>query len=261
MGLLGHHISYTRSPAMHNGAAFALGINIVYLPIDIPAEHVCGFLDSAWQLGAVGFNVTTPHKTLVANLLGLPEFESINTLRRGANGWESISTDGEGFVRGLTRIGCDVEEFDGYVILGNGGAVSAILKKLGNKPVRILRRNNSRDSLMKDDRVSFLEFTPERLARALRDLGARSLLIQATNAPLYGISLSEFIPAIAKLQGAVCDLVYGNPSALVHQALLQGLPAQDGKAMLIEQARLSQHFWWGCSVSYEEMAGFLAKTS
>lgn len=257
MGVIGHQIAYTRSPAMHNAAAARLGINVVYLPIDLPAAKVEGFLDVAWHMGAVGFNVTTPHKALVASLVKGHRLHSVNTLRRGAAGWEAASTDGQGFVRGLARMGRSLADFDTAVILGNGGAVSAILTQLGDRPVRILRRDAARDSELRSAQVSFDTFTPEALKRALDGAGARSLLIQATNAPQHGESLAAFVPALAGFSGAVSDLVYAKPSALVAAAHAKGLAAQDGEAMLIEQARLSQELWWGRAAGYEDMRAFL----
>ena len=257
MGLIGQDISYTRSPALHNSSAALLGINAAYLPIDIARHNLSDFLSIAWQIGAMGFNVTTPHKSLVAELLGLPPEYSVNTLRRSAEGWEATSTDGRGFVLGLERMGCRLADFDGYVFLGNGGAVSAIVRELDQKPIRILRRDHTRDAYFGDERISFADFCPEELAKAWEDIGSRCLLIQATNAPHKGVELSEFSPALATFTGAVSDLVYAKPSALVEQAKAQGLPAQDGGAMLIEQARLSQQFWWGISVTFDQMADFL----
>src|SRR5690606_39173443 len=69
MGLLGERIDYTGSPAIHNHAAAALGINACYLPLSLPGGQVAPFLAAAWHLGALGFNVTTPHKELVARLV------------------------------------------------------------------------------------------------------------------------------------------------------------------------------------------------
>src|SRR5262245_24031324 len=87
MGVLGEHIAYTLSPRLHNFSANLLGLNVAYLALPLPPEAVSDFLRSAWSLGAVGFNVTTPHKALVAALFPAAGLTSGNTLYRGKTGW------------------------------------------------------------------------------------------------------------------------------------------------------------------------------
>lgn len=248
MGVLGENIAYTRSPAMHNRAAAALGIDIAYLPLAMPAAKVASFLDAAWSMGAVGFNVTTPHKGLVASLVPTSGLTSVNTLYRGDSGWLAASTDGEGFARGLGRLGRELSSFSRLVILGAGGAAGAIQEyvasNVGAAPeIVVLSRSSAKTPL-----------TVTALTEQLRDRGADTLLIQATSAPQRGDDLAALVPALERFKGVVADLVYGKPSALYFAAIARNLTAQDGEAMLIEQARLSQMLWWGKSASYEEMA-------
>lgn len=62
-GLIGKDIQHTSSPMIHNYTAQKLGINAVYLPMDIgDAEDLNRFFDLMWNLNAIGFNVTTPYK-------------------------------------------------------------------------------------------------------------------------------------------------------------------------------------------------------
>jgi len=267
MGVIGEGISYTLSPRLHNAAATQLGVNIAYLRLDTPAAAVPALLDAAWHLGAVGFNVTTPHKGLIAGLTPGDGRSSVNTLYRGANWWEAESTDGEGFANGLMRLGRAFDSFTELVVIGAGGAVRAILShraSLGGAlpKVRVLRRNAARDDLVRaalpaDADVTFADLTVEALAVALRGRGEGTLLIQATSAPQRGNDLVGLVPALAAFAGVVADLVYGQPSALYAAARAKGLPAQDGAAMLIEQARLSQMLWWGRAATYEDLMACL----
>ena len=70
-------------------------------------------------------------------------------------------------------------------------------------------------------------------------------MIQAASAPANGSDMREFIAPFASFVGIFADLIYDHPSALYFDALNRGLKCQDGLAMLIEQARLSQEIWWG----------------
>ncbi len=264
MGVLGEHIPYTQSPRLHNAAAAQLGFNVAYLPLPMPAAQVAPFLDVAWHLGAVGFSVTTPHKALVASLLPGGGQRSVNTLYRGKTWWEGASTDGEGFARGLARIERTLADFDEVVMLGSGGASMALLAHLAAaRPdlpgLKILRRTAAHDGELRSvlapgTKVSFADLTLPALAKALKGRGPSTLLIQGTSAPQRGDDLGGLVPALDGFGGAVVDLVYGKPSALYFSALARDLVAQDGEAMLIEQARLAQKLWWGKAASYADMA-------
>ncbi len=245
MGLLGERISYTLSPAMHNRAAQKLGINAVYLPLSMPAARVAGFLETAWDLGALGFNVTQPHKGLVAALLPESGLDSVNTVYRGEDGWKAASTDGEGWALGLTRTGFAAGSFKKVVILGGGGAVRAIVRVLPpGAELVVLKRSEG-------------TLTPERLGAELAGRGDETLLIQATSAPHQGDDLGAFTPALKEFKGVVSDIVYGKPSALYFTAIALDLVVQDGESMLIEQARLAQRLWWGKAAAYDDMAAAL----
>lgn len=274
LGLIGSGISYTRSPALHNRAAAELGIDQIYLPLPMTADAVPGFLRSFWDIGGVGLNVTTPHKGLVADLLRAraktPLPRSINTLYRDASNpefWSAASTDGDGFVKGLARIGVDGDQIEEMVIVGSGGVVAALIERFSRdssamKKIMVLRRNNQNDGVLqsaapKNFPLSFGALSVDALTKELQGKEATTLFVQATNAPQTGDDLKELVPALRQFEGVVCDLIYDKPSALYFAALAQHIKAQNGEAMLIEQARLSQKLWWGKAAVYEDMAAVL----
>jgi shikimate dehydrogenase len=265
LGLIGEHISYTQSPALHNRAAQLLARNEIYLPWSMPAADVAEFLRLAWRWGGVGFNVTTPHKELVAGLYPSCGLKSVNTLFRGPHGWQATSTDGEGFAHGLARLGRPLAEFTRVIILGSGGVTTALLafmaKQVGPKPdLCIVRRSASRDAALTaaaQTTLRFVAWTCDALQQSLVASDESSLLIQASSAPQLGDDLGFLVPALAGFKGTVCDLVYRKPSALYHAAVAMGLPAQDGGPMLIEQARLSQQLWWGQAAAFDDLLAVL----
>jgi shikimate dehydrogenase len=278
MGLLGKNISYTLSPVIHNAAIAHFGLNSVYLAYSLEPEKIQAFLDLAWQLGAVGFNVTKPHKELVAKLFPKSGLSSVNTLKRGSQTWEAYSTDGEGFGRGVERMGQPLKAYRNFVVLGDGGASQAILSYLVDRMaewgtsayqsyfITVLSRKC--DSIIRDNtffaalntqskegscpfRLSFKPFQPHFLEETLMQNTDQTLLIQGTSAPQQGDMLDPFVPSIKYLKGAVVDILYDNPSNIYFGAMAKDIVAQDGEAMLIEQARLSQELWWGKSLTYE----------
>ena len=260
-GLIGSNIGYTKSPLMHNRAAQILGINAVYLPLQMDASKVLDFLETSFHMNFGGFNVTQPHKAIAAKSLPSSKLKSVNTISRTDKGWTATSTDGVGFVSGFKRVGREFSSFEHVVFIGAGGAVTAVLEHLAqNKPempkISVLRRSADKDLELKNiigKKISFADLSVENLTEELNGKGSDTLLVQASSAPLHGDDLSEYIPSLKNFTGVVCDMIYSNPSKLYYAALNQDLVALDGEAMLIEQARASQKIWWGKSASYEDM--------
>ena len=69
IGLIGWPVSHSFSPAMHNAAAQALGLNWAYVPLPVAPENVATAVSGLPSLGFRGVNVTVPHKQAVMPLL------------------------------------------------------------------------------------------------------------------------------------------------------------------------------------------------
>lgn len=271
MGIIGQQIGYSLSPRIHNFSASSLNIDIVYLNCDMPAESLENFLIAAWNIGALGFNVTTPFKSTITSLLSEKSLESANTLYRGKAGWSLASTDAEGFDMAIKRLGFNFSGFKRVVFLGCGGVVSAILsyitKRFENSPeIAIVRRSPTQDErvrsfLPNDFPLKFFDFKPSQFEKIIRHAGGETLVVQATSAPHRGDDLAAFVPALQDFKGVFVDLVYGRASALLEAAQNKGIPCQDGLPMLIEQARLSQRLWWGEALDYQRVFDFLSQSN
>ena len=269
LGLLGHGAQFTLSPAMHNHAAKILHRDAVYVNFDLRAEYVSSFLELFWQMGGLGLNVTMPHKNLVASLVNSNGLSSVNTLVRAEKGWDGFSTDGQGFLNGLSRAKASIDEFDAVVVLGSGGSAQAILgaiaEALQDKPIVTVvhRRSGNNDSALRSSisktpvqMLTLREMTPNAFMDTLKNLsGLRKLVIQATSAPKSGDRLESYRPAIKMLDAKdlLVDIIYDHPSEIYMECIRQGLNCLDGLPMLIEQARLSQHLWWRKSANYEDL--------
>lgn len=267
MGILGEGIGHTLSPLMHNASIQKLGLDYLYVPFDLKAARIKPLLESLWDAGAVGFNVTVPHKETVAEIVGADNLRSVNTIFRGSNGWQGDSTDAMGFFRGVERLGTSIKKFRRIFILGNGGVTLGLLKELSREfdrglEVVIFRRQASKDQKLlavvsSEFNIRFVDFNPANFRREVKGHAGESLIIQATSAPLRGDRLDEYADGLQNFHGYVTDLVYGAPSALFDRAKELRLPCQDGLPMLIEQARESQLHWWGTQVEYEFLESVL----
>lgn len=269
IGLLGHGTSYTLSPAMHNHAAKILHKDLVYVNFDLKTDYVKQFLEIFWQLGGAGLNVTVPHKSLTASLVKTDGLTAVNTLVRGEYGWTGYSTDGEGFIHGLSRAKASIQDFDAVIMLGSGGSAQSILGAIAQAttekpPITIIhRRSRNHDSQIHEavckapvQMLTFRELTPEAFADTLANLhGIKKLVIQATSAPKNGDRLQQYSSAIKLLssEDLLVDIIYDQPSEIYFEAIRLGLNCLDGMPMLVEQARLSQFLWWKKSASYDDM--------
>ena len=85
LGLLGWPVAHSFSPAMHNAAAAALGLDVVYVPLPVRPEDVGTAVAALPALGILGVNVTVPHKQAVIPFLdelepGAKAIGAVNTI-------------------------------------------------------------------------------------------------------------------------------------------------------------------------------------
>ena len=67
--LLGQHIGYSASPAIHNAAFAALGIDARYELRDVDTLALADEVAALTDEGRIGANVTQPHKMAVCELV------------------------------------------------------------------------------------------------------------------------------------------------------------------------------------------------
>lgn len=65
LGLLGNPLSHSHSPLMHNAVFEKLGVNALYLPLEIAAGMLGQAILGLQALGFRGVNVTIPFKEAV----------------------------------------------------------------------------------------------------------------------------------------------------------------------------------------------------
>lgn len=114
VALLGHPVAHSLSPRMQNAAFAARGLDLVYVAFDVPPERFEAAVRGLVELGAVGANVTAPHKLAAAALAETDE-PSVNTL---------VFRDGR--ILGHSTDAAVLDGLDGRVaIVGDGGAAAA----------------------------------------------------------------------------------------------------------------------------------------
>jgi shikimate dehydrogenase len=253
-GIVLHPAGHTRSPAMHNAAFRALGLDAVYLAFDVIPAALAAAVAGARSLGLRQLAVSLPHKQAVmAHLDEVDEtarrIGAVNTVTRRDARLAGTNTDWIGAVRALER----ERVLDGAraVVLGAGGSARAVVFGL-------LRRGA---------RVTVLNRTPQRAEALAEQLGAEGagaledlartphdVLVNTTSVGLR--SDATPVEAAALQPGSVVmDAVYDPVrTRLLRDAEARGARTVPGKWMLVYQAAEQLALWSGREAPLEVMA-------
>jgi shikimate dehydrogenase len=267
LGLVGHPIDASLSPAMHTAALAALGIAGSYVRCDVAPDGLPG----AWPqlVGDLdGFNVTVPHKQVAAALVDTLTDEarlagSVNTViidaTSGSRRTTGATTDGAGVAAAVARVGAWPPAT--ALILGTGGAARAIAAHLLLAGVEVSvagRRQEAAQQLVSAlsgaGSIHIVDLADD---QAVAAAAARSQLI--VNATPLGSAASPAacpLPATAALRPdqTVLDAVYWPAlTPLLRRAGDAGATAIAGIEMLIEQGARSLELWTGRAAPVDVM--------
>ncbi len=260
--VIGDPVRHSLSPALHNAAYEALGLDWVYVAFEVPAGHAPAALDAVRALGLVGLSVTMPHKAAVAAVCDelsddAAALRSVNTVTHAPDGrLRGDSTDGEGFVRSLRAAGKDPAGMQ-VLLLGAGGAARAVALALHRADAQVCvsaRRPGAAVGVPHTTSVPWAE----------RDAVAGSVDLVVNATPL-GMGDNEEIVVTPRAGVVVADLVY-HPleTPLLRAARAVGAPTVDGLGMLVQQAALQVELWAGVpapvDVMHDAARALLART-
>ena len=248
--VIGSPVRHSLSPAMHNAAFGALGLDWVYLAFEVAVGAVPAAFAGARALGMGGLSVTIPHKAAA-----LAEVDDLTPAARAVGAVNTVvagddrrllgdNTDGAGFLASLADEGFDPA---GRVclVVGAGGAARAVVHALvgaGAAEVMVANRTPERaeEAVARTEGVARVASTDE-VVRA-------DLVVNATPLGLAGSAPAE-LPVNAALLGRgqlVVDLV-PNPAVtpLMRAAREAGCSVAGGLGMLVHQGALAFEQWTG----------------
>ena len=248
--LVGDAVGHSLSPAIHNAAARALGLDLTYAACHVGPDQLADAVAGLWALNAVGANVTAPHKRAVLEFVASASetartLGAANTLVRGAEGWHADNTDVEGFLAPLAPYRQPLAGASA-VVLGAGGAARAVvygLKGLGAASVAVVARRPEQaralaDDLGADHAVAFAHAGPF--------VRAAAIVVNATPVGVNGQGspwpdADDFRPG-----QVVYDLLYSPAETpLLRAASRRGATVIGGLPMLVAQAAGSFRQWTG----------------
>ena len=259
VGLLGWPVAHSISPALHNAAFAALGLDWRYSLIPAAPDELHETITRHVADGWRGFNVTIPHKQAIMDhpLVRTisPAAQTIgagNTLVVGPDGSLTVdNTDWAGFLADLRAHEIDPAGRN-CVILGTGGSAKGVryaLEQAGAAQVTQINRNPGDRAGTEGNIVGYNELP--RLAQP----GA--LIVNCTPLGMWPeIDRSPWpddVPISPDL--VLYDLVY-NPSLtrLMRQIRAAGGRAVGGLGMLVQQGALAQVQWTGIAPPVDVMA-------
>lgn len=248
-GIFGDPVEHSLSPAMHNAAYAALGVDRAYVPFRVHPEQLAQAIRAIPALGILGVNVTVPHKEHAARLMPRLSAEAkllgaVNCIVNRSSSLYGDNTDARGLELALRELKVAVGGRRGVIIIGaGGGAAAAVLasKRLGARRIVIANRTRGR-ALGLARRFAKPQIEVHGLDTLLdRELlGNAALVINATSA---GLSSGHFPPLDYRSTAADCvfyDLLYARtPSAFLRPAIELGRVAADGALMLLNQGVLA----------------------
>jgi 3-dehydroquinate dehydratase/shikimate dehydrogenase len=260
-GVVGKPVGHSLSPAMHNAAFAAAGLDAVYLPLEAASPE--DFLAFADRLGLEGASVTAPFKVALA-AHATPDtivrrVGALNTLKRSTGGWLATNTDLHGFIAPLrNRLSLPGVRAS---ILGTGGAARAVALALADAGARLTI--HGRQPARAREVAALVDAA---VAAFVPAPGSWDLLVNATpigTAPLVDDSP---VPESALDGRLVYDLVYNPPATrLLQDARRAGCGVLGGLDMLVAQAA-AQFAWWtgrqaDPAVMRDAAAGALARAT
>ena len=267
LGVIGHPVEHSLSPAMHNAAISHLGVDFVYLPFPVKPEDLKAALAGFAAIGVRGFSITIPHKQAILPLLSsvspiARSIGAVNTVYLTDKGWCGTNTDVEGFLAPLQTSlyqggaggGSDWSQ-KVAVILGNGGAARAVVAgcaQLGCAEIHVVGRSEQNLGEFQQSWVNspmpvqnLQVHTWDNLSMLISQA---DLLVNTTPVGMY--PQGEKSPVVQgaldrmKAGAIVYDLIYNpNPTQFLKDAQLRGARAIDGLPMLVQQGAAALKIW------------------
>jgi shikimate dehydrogenase len=268
LGIIGNPLQHSLSPWLHNRTLHHLGLNYVYLPLQIDAAQLRGAVKAIRSLGFRGVNVTIPFKEKVMPWLDelSPESAacgSVNVIVNHCGRLSGHNTDGAGFMRALLEHPINRQE--SALLIGCGGAARAVAYQLvmaGWRKLVLLDLDIDRARVLADfiTKQAALKVLALPMSQAVFNQQASQvdLIVNCTPVGMYPAFDDTPVSTLHTVRpGTVCcDIIY-NPQVtrFIRMAREAGLKTVDGLSMFVYQAALSLKLWLDIEAPLEFMRG------
>ena len=245
--VIGDPVRHSRSPAVHNAAFAAVGLDWVFTAFEVPAGSGAAALDAMRVLRLAGLSVTMPLKAEVASaadsvddvVQALGAANCIVSMENG--GLHAANTDAAGFVAALRADAGVTPEARRVALLGAGGAAKAVafaLAAAGAADVAVINRTRSRA-----EEAAAIAGDSGRVGTHA-DIAGAHIVVNATSAGMGADISMPCDPELLHAGQVAVDLVY-EPLETAWLAALRerGVAAHNGLSMLVYQAAQAFELW------------------
>ena len=258
-GIIGHPLSHTLSPAMHNNSFKHFKMDWEYKVFEMKASQVRDFMWKLRKESMKGINVTIPHKQFVMQYMdkideAAETIGAVNTVANEAGVITGYNTDYLGFLTSLKKEKVNLKNKK-VVMIGAGGAAHAIGYAINTfKPKEFYIFNIDLPMIaglikqlkLKGVTTSDLTKTPEKD----EVMATADFIINCTSVGMHGTDVPYKLEKLKK--GAVVfDIIY-NPAKtqFLKDAEKLGAKIINGLDMLIFQGIEAFYLWTGKTPSY-----------
>jgi shikimate dehydrogenase len=267
VSLIGRSIGASRSPAIHENEAAALGLPLAYRIIDFDRlgwnnDEMSRALELLRQLGFCGTNITFPFKQSAARLCTSLGSEAamlgaVNTLHLSANGVHGENTDWLGFAWMIEREFGSIKG-ESVAQIGAGGA--------GSATALALARSGVAEVALFDPEAERAEELCARLAPHFANtrfmvcsdaesaVVGRNGIVNTTPVGMAKIPGTPFDPSLMKPDQWLADIIYFPlETRLLRHARDNGQRCANGVSMVIGQAAAAFDIFTGVVPDRERM--------
>jgi len=251
--VLGSPIQHSASPAMHNAAFTALGLNWRYLALEVAPQNLRAAIAGARAMNFAGLNLTVPHKLLAVDMVdeldvSAKTWGAVNTIKFENGRSIGFNTDADAIVSSL-REELQIElRGKKVLLLGAGGAGRTAALKLAAEKVAELFLVNRTGSKAEEIAAEIKKQFPSVKISVGYPKVEVDLILNATSLglkPEDASPLDEKQFSLKKTQ-AVYDMIYQpTQTKLLAAAKAAGCKTANGIGMLVYQGAKAFEIWTG----------------
>ena len=263
LGVIGHPLSHTVSPAFQQAALDYHAISATYSAWPTPPDRLVDTVALLRGDQYAGFNVTIPHKERLVDLVDdcsamARNVGAVNTVVNRSGALAGYNTDAYGFIKSLREKARFEPRGKTVLLLGAGGAARAAAYALageGAARLTIANRTVARAESIAEDLAGFIqrvdvvsldEASPE------ADLIVNSTSVGMARGADEGRALLAAVPLPPDT--LIYDMVYTpSETPLMRRAMEAGCAVAGGLWMLIYQGAAAFELWTGKQAPLDTM--------
>ena len=251
--VFGSPIKQSASPAMHNAAFAALGLNWRYVAFEVDPKNLRAAIAGTRAMNFAGLNLTAPHKLLAVDMVdeldaSAKKWGAVNTILFRDGKATGFNTDADAIVTSL-REDLKVEVRGAKVLLlGAGGAGRTTALKLAVEKVAELFLVNRTASKAAEIAIEIQKQFPAVKMSAGYPKTDVDLILNATSLGLKPDDASPLDEQQFSLKQAraVYDMIYRPAETpLLAAAKKSGCKTANGLGMLLHQGAKAFEIWTG----------------